>query len=766
MFNQQLSDYIKKSRESGAEDGAIKQVLLDSGYLVQDIEEAMSDLGIESNVLENTQNLTPFFLRKYFEELLRFSLKLGRTTKIFTIFLIVVAIIIGGYFFVSGAPYKPDDILKAFEKTALIDSAKYNASIYIETQDKDPVLRPLVVKIPQGEVPDELKKAINSYDYSGSIKSGEPNYGNAIVVDLYELKPAMDVKAMDKAKLQLASSILSELGRYYAKNLKDPATLSELNVQGNTDYGFSYPQWVSLEGKYYTYIAAPDQKSFKLTITLDSKLSIDSLKKTIETLKKNPYYGSKFNEGSVVFEGNKVIFNEQSINLAYNLTYLGIASPSLVEQIASLFSEGSYGGYLSYIPGRFKLNLNVSGIMQSKDSKSFYIQLGGKADFQDLVVEADFEFTNVDKESFFKINKFPSIFMDTSKVRGDWIKLPTASKSADSSYSGADYYSSYAGLVQEEITNYRSKSDRNFAQLQKLASIAEQEKIITGVGSPTKENVNSMTAYKYLVTIDENKLSDFYEKAAAELKEYGDNALIQENELTKILFNSNGFKEIIKYLKDVSDYYVWVDAKGYIIKYQYNLKYIPYASSDSQKTSNKQFYISTGVELSDINKTLEVKKPSKYIEWKEAASKLFGVSEEQITSAQTKATDAKRIADVNQLRSAVELYFDDNGSYPTAINITNFKKYFSSSNVPKDPVTGKDYNYAYYPATKPTKFHLWTELESKSSSALSADADRNSDLPGWIGNKINASKPGTESCTASYNNDTARDCIYDIGQNL
>lgn len=136
----------------------------------------------------------------------------------------------------------------------------------------------------------------------------------------------------------------------------------------------------------------------------------------------------------------------------------------------------------------------------------------------------------------------------------------------------------------------------------------------------------------------------------------------------------------------------------------------------------------------------------------------------QLGVARAKARDAKRIADINQLRSAVELYFDDNGGkYPDALTIANLSKYLSAPTLPVDPVTNANYFYARNPAGAGTsiQFHLWTELEAK-SNALSGDADI--DSTGWTGNAQNASTAAQEACTASYAAGTARDCIYDVGQ--
>lgn len=135
----------------------------------------------------------------------------------------------------------------------------------------------------------------------------------------------------------------------------------------------------------------------------------------------------------------------------------------------------------------------------------------------------------------------------------------------------------------------------------------------------------------------------------------------------------------------------------------------------------------------------------------------------QLGTARAKARDAKRISDVSQIRTAVELFFDDNnGRYPTAISVANLGPYFSTPTIPVDPVTGAAYFYAYNPAVNPTVFHLWTELERNSPAALRGDFDINS--TGWTGNAFNASTAGTEACVAAYAAGAARDCVYDIGQ--
>lgn len=131
----------------------------------------------------------------------------------------------------------------------------------------------------------------------------------------------------------------------------------------------------------------------------------------------------------------------------------------------------------------------------------------------------------------------------------------------------------------------------------------------------------------------------------------------------------------------------------------------------------------------------------------------------QLGVARQRARDAKRIVDISQVRTAVELYFDDAGQYPqvatfAALGALVVPKYMT--NLPVDPLNNGNYtyNYAY---SGLTKFHLWAELE-QSAAALKGDADI--DSTGWTGQTRNGADANGANCTTA-----AIDCVYDHGQN-
>ena len=138
----------------------------------------------------------------------------------------------------------------------------------------------------------------------------------------------------------------------------------------------------------------------------------------------------------------------------------------------------------------------------------------------------------------------------------------------------------------------------------------------------------------------------------------------------------------------------------------------------------------------------------------------------QLGTARSRARDAKRIADVSQLRQAVELYYEDNsGAYPADITTANLSKYLT--NIPTDPLNvATTYGYMTKDANR-FSFQLWTELEQKAAGALGSDADVDASAwaaGGGVGNARGGTDgrggvPGNEACANSDITDT--ECVYD-----
>lgn len=72
-----------------------------------------------------------------------------------------------------------------------------------------------------------------------------------------------------------------------------------------------------------------------------------------------------------------------------------------------------------------------------------------------------------------------------------------------------------------------------------------------------------------------------------------------------------------------------------------------------------------------------------------------------------KTRDALRKADIKQIETAIDLYFQDNSSFPADLTALKNTGYFDT--FPTDPVTHADYGYSFNSGTK--KYCIGTNLE-------------------------------------------------------
>jgi prepilin-type N-terminal cleavage/methylation domain-containing protein len=92
-----------------------------------------------------------------------------------------------------------------------------------------------------------------------------------------------------------------------------------------------------------------------------------------------------------------------------------------------------------------------------------------------------------------------------------------------------------------------------------------------------------------------------------------------------------------------------------------------------------------------------------------------------LNSARSKARDTKRVADISNLRIALETYNNANSQYPQTLSVLKTGGYISDA--PADPQDGTAYSYAALGSgTTCSSYHLGDILET-AHSALSNDTD-------------------------------------------
>jgi len=103
-----------------------------------------------------------------------------------------------------------------------------------------------------------------------------------------------------------------------------------------------------------------------------------------------------------------------------------------------------------------------------------------------------------------------------------------------------------------------------------------------------------------------------------------------------------------------------------------------------------------------------------------------------LTSAQQRARDTKRVADIKALQTALELYWNENAQYPILISsgtnswaeLSTDLSAFVLSGLPVDPRHSDNVNYIYLmdPSTN-NKYYVQAVLEDTGHAALNQDID-------------------------------------------
>lgn len=91
-----------------------------------------------------------------------------------------------------------------------------------------------------------------------------------------------------------------------------------------------------------------------------------------------------------------------------------------------------------------------------------------------------------------------------------------------------------------------------------------------------------------------------------------------------------------------------------------------------------------------------------------------------LNSARKKGRDTRRVEDIASIRQALEVYYDENGAYPSALSALASGGQMSV--VPNDPQSNSAYSYAVDSSSNPQDYVLRATLET-AHKALNNDID-------------------------------------------
>lgn len=695
--NPELLKFIQQMLALGKSKDEIIKALKDTGWQDADIAAGFSAIEKPSTAsAEPTQFQQPVQA----QEEPKSSKKIILAISAVILFLILLGGGAYAYFMKLGpfahAPYGENNLMSGILLAASkIDTSSYLISASVSVDKRDADAEPFVPRSSLGGEVREMYK-------NDSIRAQN---AAAILQYLQTLGYSKKTNPYPAILKQLLTDIRKQK-YYYSNNLSitDPKTEEE-----------------------YGYRRSDDGKNFELVINFETDNATAQLKKTYN-----------FKPEATQIEGKKVTFTKDSSSYFY------LSSEPPKPFLVSLQEM------VNYAPA--EMNVSFSASAQTdwrKESADWKFNGDATGDFGDLTYKFDADALKKDGIYYLRINNIPSIFSSLiGNIKGQWIKIdPNAATSSDSE-SSSDF-SYFTKEVPDAEKKYK-ENRRDFLEIiRKAASIADEEKLFVFENPPRSEKIDGRSLYRYDLKIRKEGVVSYYER------------LIKEVEKKKVaqdysLITDRGYLEYLKSpeFNDAFDYYdkntkltLWADANGYPAIITYTIRAVP--SETATQLKDKQVNIVFKLVISDINKDVKIDAPKD-------SKTLDEISGGSISTARMKSRDARRMADLSQLRVAMELYYDAKNEYPEKLSDIS-PKYMPT--IPTDPTTKAQYYYTYRTLKNSRdSYHLGASLESADANGLASDKDCNSKT----GKGCGAKGSGVWFITSGFDGNDSRGCAGEV----
>lgn len=479
-----------------------------------------------------------------------------------------------------------------------------------------------------------------SYVFSGALNV-VPRDADAVPFDIKisnekELKEAY---YYDKKKLESAKSIISLLNRaanYNSENgfgFYNSDTKAKTKKYINSLDELVMPAYNDTETiKFFEYQSIENGNNFNLVVTFETN---DALKS---------FGGLGISATSTKIDGKKVTFTKDSY-------------------ISGYFSEEppkpflmSMGDSLSDLPSEMnaKIAISVSSDFKPGQLANWGVNLDAQGDFSDLNYKVNIDALKKDDNYYFKINNLPSFFLfdQLSSLKGKWVVIPSKEAPKDD-YSPAS--SIQSGITGSEKT-YKDNREKAVRFIKKFVSIADEEKIFVFKGDPVKEKVGERSLVKYILGIRKDKVLTFYTRMQDEINkdpEFADYRDVFADQGYINYLKSDEFSQTFDYVDKNNTLTLWVDKDGFPAIIQNVMRIVPPSSAVTLK--DKQINVTFKLDISDINKPVDIKAPTDAVLLDKAMEDLNGrPSGEDTLNGQKAAMQSS----LSNMRAQAELVYD------------------------------------------------------------------------------------------------------------
>jgi hypothetical protein len=563
----------------------------------------------------------------------RGTIRNKKTSPLLPLLVVVAFIMLGAVMFVIFGPFfggrhsmakDIDGFVKSYAQAMQdIEKFEYKVSLNMTQEPQDGSVEMLTITDPEHEsLREAVERDIEVFNAANSLYNALRNtsYGNV----------GFPTSISEPAFLEKQSFYLERI---------ESQNLEKLSYR-QTEGGQNYLLTVQFETEeMLTYLKESSEKnSFGDEAEVVPVYDFDKLTMALERDARMPYYASV----SQVLKKNPI---------GEALEMINISAQSL--------------------PSRFKGDVAFSGFVGIEQGKGeipdtenvFAVNI----DWGDLAFSVDAGLLIKDDEIFGKVERFPSVFFfDIEPIRGKWIRLSTEDLGSTMFWNVSD---SEINDAQEEL----EKVPKMVAE-----AISEYNPFLFTKKPRVETMENGGSAVVYSLGINKDNVVGFLESLRTKLLtlsfiEEEENEFLAETEKLIAFFETEEFAKVVDYMNEYATFEVWMDERtGYPVQYVQEFVFVPNPDmlpengfgffGEQTAPKNTQLRTRSVTTLSNINKNIQIQKPSDSISIEEAMALITG-QEYNEEEAKAKAEDVKVRSAVNNFRATAELYYDAKGSY-------------------------------------------------------------------------------------------------------
>ncbi len=499
--------------------------------------------------------------------------------------------------FFGGAPYSEDDLVSGILSSfSGIDSARYTLSGSLEVVPRDGDAVPFTLKI------------------SNEAEVRQQYQNDAL--------RAQDVRA-----------ILATLERdYVAGGISYPAMLPKMiqprPTAAPTPLKVADPKTDVL----YTYAPINNGQDFSLSVTFETDAAVRVMKRSYA-----------HSENAPTISGKTVTYTKDSADYA---PYLPVESPKpFIVELSDM---------ARFLPPDIQARVSVSAASDwGGESSEWTFNVDAEGDFGDLTYKVNADLLKKNAVYYFRINNLPGIFLGSLPIKkGEWISAdPAAPKDETKKYS-------VSSSLMEAERSYKEARTEIASFMRKVASIADEEKLLRLKNVPVRENVDGRALYRYELEFQKEAIVPFYRRMMSESANYEhleEAQLFNDQGLIEYL-ESDEFSQMFDYISKNTSFVVWVDEQGRLGAMEYTMRLVPPDTAPQLK--DEQAVATMRLELSELNEDIVVEQPQNAKSFTEFAKEMDAKYNSSGKSAVIKSG-------LNNMQAQAKLVYDKSNSYGT-----------------------------------------------------------------------------------------------------